>query len=140
MRGIAIAPLLLLATLGCSEDPVPGLEEERRQILAETVEKQSFWSEVERKGELLKEVRQLRTEAIEATRKIAEGTPELMALEDALASSREINERAAALLFEARRELGRLEQERTSRETAMASFRERSRSDPLPPAAARFDR
>ncbi|HTO52200.1 MAG TPA: hypothetical protein VMR50_02355 [Myxococcota bacterium] len=50
-----LALALCAALASCQrEDPVPGLEAERAQLLATTVPRDEYWKEVERKGVALK--------------------------------------------------------------------------------------
>ena len=127
-RHLALALLLLLTPLACSEDPVPKLEAERQALLAGTRPKAEFWSEVERKGNLFKEKKVLDAELSQLQSKTAATQPELQQLAVSLSGAREVNANAERALASARAELARLDAEVAAREATLAGF-DRRRSE-----------
>jgi len=128
MRWAALS-LLLLATLSCSEDPVPKLEAERQALIERTRPKAEFWNEVNRKGELLKARKASDAELAELQGKASALDPELEQLAAAVAQAHDMNSQSEAALARDRTELARLEAEAAKRDAELAGFATR-RAEP----------
>ena len=87
MRAAAFV-LVCLALAGCGEDPVPKLEAELAGLVARTRPKAEFWTEVERKGTLTKEQRELEKQLSATLAAIAALAPEREQLAAAIAQAR----------------------------------------------------
>jgi len=123
-------PLLaLLALLGaCREDPVPGLEAEKRTLLESTLPKKAFWDEVEAKAKLLAEKRALDRELAGLQPQAATLGAEAEQTEASGESARQVNTQAAETLAHDRGEMERLEREVAKREARLDAFAERGRT------------
>lgn len=121
MRAAAFV-LAFLALAGCGEDPVPKLEAELAALVARTRPKAEFWAEVERKGSLMKEQRELENELSRTRTAIAALAPEREQLAAAIAQSRQTNALSEDALTRNRAEAGRLEAEVAIREARVGAF------------------
>lgn len=117
----------LAAGLACAEDPVPGLEAEKRDLLATTLPRQAFWSEVERKGALLKEAKAVAKEQAALDAEAARAEAERAGLEASLAAARSANEAAAARVADAATRANELEDGARRLAQTLEDFAVRSR-------------
>jgi hypothetical protein len=99
-RGLPLAALALVIRLCGGEDPVAVLEKQKQELLANTVEKREFWTQVERKGVFAKEKRALEEEAATLSGDVAVAESRRAAVEPALAQARDVNARAEAVKVE----------------------------------------
>jgi hypothetical protein len=122
--------LLALGLLGvgpirCGDDPMPRLEAEKRALLAATVPKAQFWDAVGKKGELLKQEKEVEAEAAPFDEKRAALEAEAAAAQADVVAARAERERAQAALDGARAALERARAEQAAREARLRSFAER---------------
>jgi chromosome segregation ATPase len=131
MRRVATLPLLMLGLLGaagpirCGDDPTPRLEAEKRELLASTVPKAQFWDAVGKKGELLKQEKEVEAQGAPLDEKKAALEAEIAAAESEVASARSARASAQTALDEARAELARAKGEQETREARLRTFSER---------------
>jgi hypothetical protein len=83
---------LCAALAGCQrEDPVPGLEAERAQLLASTVPRDDYWKQVERKGVALKAQRAAEQRSAVAAGERAQLTTAIEQLRGSVADAQRVN-------------------------------------------------
>jgi chromosome segregation ATPase len=124
MRGQALLLGVVVLSLcgGCGEDPVPKLQHEKQALLDATVPREEFWSEVERKGALLKEQRAADAERAETNTRADAVRAETEPVATALAQARQVNAQTEAALAQDREELARLEREVAARQATLDGF------------------
>jgi hypothetical protein len=96
LRLVPIVGLALAAGLCGGEDRVALLEARRRELLASTVEKKEFWTQVERKGAAAKRLRELEGQRADLEQESVALEARHAAVEPALAQARDVNGRAQA--------------------------------------------
>ncbi len=130
MRHAGAFLLLGLGLLGagpirCGDDPTPRLEAERRELLANTVPKAEFWSAVEKKGELVRQEKELLAQGAPLDEKRTTVEAEITTAQEDLAAVRTQREQAQKALDAARAELARAKAEQELREARLRTFAER---------------
>jgi hypothetical protein len=129
MRLVALLALVfVLAGAGpirCGDDPTPALEAEKADFLARTVPKAEFWGTVERKGQLVKQEKEIAGAAEEIAAKAGALEQEIVAAEAELSTARGARERAEASLEQARSELAHAKSEQQTREERLRTFAQR---------------
>lgn len=118
-------PLVALAALPaglCGEDRVAILEAQKQEILATTVEKKAFWSEVERKGAASKRLREVQEELGTLQQELAALDPATAPYEAAIAQAADVNRRAEEVLAELRKRQGELVAKSRELEGVLATF------------------
>jgi len=117
--------LLGAGPMRCGDDPMPRLEAERRELLANTVPKAEFWSAVEKKGELVRQQKELLAQGAPLDEKRTALEAEITTAQADLATVRTQREQAQKALDAARAELARAKAEQESREARLRTFAER---------------
>jgi chromosome segregation ATPase len=137
MRRAVALPLLCLGLLGagpirCGDDPMPRLEAEQAELLARTVPKAAFWTAVERKGQLVKQEKEVLAEVGPIEEKRATLGAEISSAQSDLEAARAARKQAEATLEQARSELARARAEQEAREARLRGFAERHAAEGSP--------
>jgi hypothetical protein len=92
-----LALALCAALASCQgEDPVPGLEAERAQLLASTVPRDDYWKQVERKGIALKAQRAAEQRSTIAAAERAQLVPAIEQMRTSVADAQRVNAQVVA--------------------------------------------
>jgi hypothetical protein len=122
-RALPLLALALAAPLCGGEDPVAVLEEQKRELLAGTVEKKEFWAQVERKGAAAKRLQQLEGERAALEQELAGVEARRAGLEPGIGRAQEVNQRAGDVEAEIARRQEELDGHIRELESTLARWR-----------------